>query len=259
VTELFHALGTYPDVLKTFIVCGATIVGLILFIIASKLGWLKSMKLGKGGLEVEASEKKLLEKKFESGNLHHIMNQQIHKVDIEILEYSLDKSNGVRKGLAKQLNTKIFCVSSRRALAACLRYPLYESARRNNFKYSLRPENMKFYIDRLMKELASEYEEYSVEVDNNTCPVDLKQNCKPVPPLEEVFDGVRQQIIDHWALPLRHEQIKMHYKKIDIYRQYTPLFEQLNDKVMVKVCENCIDKNIVYAEALKRKPEPHEL
>jgi len=258
--EFYELLKQNPDALKVFIIGSFVIIGLVFFIVANYFGWIKSFKAGKDGISFEANDKKAIEKKFESSNLHNMMNQQIHKLDIEMTDSAMSKSNSVRRILSKQLNTGVYCASSKRALAACMRYPLSESARRNNFKYVLRPENMKRYIGELMKEISSEYEEFSIENDNNTCPMMGTGNrCKQLPPIDEIFEDVRKQIVDYWALPLRREQIKTHYKKIDIYKQYAPMFEQLGDFVMKKVCETCIDKNKIYATALEREPEPNEI
>jgi len=257
--EFFDLLKQNPDALKVFLIGCFVIIGLVFFIIANMFGWIKSFKAGKDGIVYEANDKKAIEKKFESSNLHNLMNQQIHKLDIEMMDLALTKSNNVRRVLTKQLNTGVYCASSRRALAACLRYPLSESARRNNFKYVLRPENMKRYIGEIMKELSSEYEEYSLEVDNNMCPMGLEKHCKQLPPLSDILDDVKQQIVKNWAIPIRQEQIKTHYKKISVYKQFAPLFEQLGDLVMKKVCEKCIDKNQVFAAALERDPDPNEI
>jgi len=258
--NFFELLRHNPDALKVFIIGCFVIIGLVFFIIANYFGWIKSFKAGKDGISIEANDKKAIEKKFESSNLHNMMNQQIHKLDVEMTDSALVKSNSVRRILTKQLNTGVYCASSRRALASCMRFPLSESARRNNFKYCLRRENIKRYLAELMKELSSEYEEYSMDVDNNTCPMlGTGNRCKQLPPIDDIFEDVRKQIIDYWALPIRREQIKTHYKKIEIYKQYAPLFEQLGDIVMKKVCESCIDKNKIYAAALEREPEPNEI
>jgi len=256
--EFSVLLGTSPEALKIFVIGCFAISGLVIFIVASKMGWLESFSASKEkGITFEG--KKATEKIFESGNINKLMDDQIHKLDNEMLDYALERSNNIRRMLSKQLNTKIYCASSRRALAACLRYPLYEASRRNNFKYVLRPENIKSYIDRVMRELSSEYDEFAIELENNVCPVDGVKNCKQLPPLADVFEDVKSQLVEQWAIPIRQEQVRMHYSKISTYKQFMPSFEQLGDKVRVKVCENCIEKNTQYAEALKRKPEVNEL
>lgn len=251
---------TKHEAALTFFIAGFFInIGLILFIILSRLGVISYINVSKEkGLTFDS--KKDIEKKVESGNINKLMDDQINKIDNEMLDYALDKSNNMRRLLSKQLNTKIYCPSTRRALAACLRYPLYEASRRNNFKYVLRPENIKYYLDRIIKELVMEYEEFAIEVENNECPVNnQKISCKQLPPLEDIFEDVKNQLIDQWAIPIRNEQIRTHYKKISMYRQFAPSFDQLGDKVRVKVCENCIDKNTNYINSLNRKPEVNEL
>jgi hypothetical protein len=256
--EFFHILGLHPEALIVFIISCFIFLGFILFVIFNKLGLISYFNLSKEkGITFDS--KKEIEKKVESGNINKLMDDQINKLDNEMLDYALERSNNIRRILSKQLNTKIYCSSSRRALAACLRYPLYEASRRNNFKYVLRLENIKFYIDRVMKELAAEYEEFAIEIENTVCPVDNQKSCKQLPPIKDVFEDIKNQLIDQWAIPIRNAQIKTHHKKIDIYRQFTPSFDQLGDTVRVKVCEACIDKNTNYINALNRKPEVNEL
>jgi len=246
-----HIVRNYPEILRLFIISTAVIVCLVIVIVAGANGWLRSILINRDGIGIE-SAKRETENRYESGNLHKVMNDQIHKLDGEMIDFALDKSNDVRKHLARQLNTHIPCVSSRRALAAALRYPLYEASRRNNFKHALRRNKIGPYIDQLMRELSSEYETYSVELENNTCPVNLARNCKNIPPLADVFDGVRYQLVNHWANPIRNEQIDTHRKKIKVYLEHAPIFEQLGDIVMVKVCRDCAAKNQDYIRELQR-------
>lgn len=252
--RFFIVLGQNPEVLRVFIIGCFIILALIVFIVASKLGWIKIFKLGKEGISLESKEKETL-RQFESGNIHYIMNQQINRIDFEMMDIALDKSHAVRRALTSKLNTSIPCVSSRRALSACLRYPLYESVRRNNFKHVLRPENMLFYVNRLMTEIVQEYESYSVELSNNICSMETSNKCKQLPLLDNEYNNIRQQLIESWALPIRAEQVRRHQKKIETYKQFIPAFEQFQDVVMIKVCEICIDKNRAYIAALEKKPQ----
>jgi len=247
-----HIVRNYPEILRLFIIAAAIIIGLMIVIVAGARGWLRSVRISKDGIGFETSNKET-QKRYESGNLHKVMNDQIHKLDREMINFALDKSNDVRKHLARQLNTHVPCVSSRRALAAALRYPLYEASRWNNFKHVLRHNRTGHYIDQLMRELSSEYETYSVEIENNTCPVNLTRTCKNIPPLEDVFNGIRYQLVDHWANPIRNEQIETHRKKIKVYLEHAPIFEQLGDMVMVKVCRDCAAKNQDYIRELLRR------
>jgi len=257
---LYYLITNHGGFLVTIIIGFFLFIAFIILMILGNKGLLKTFNVGKGGLSGEfATSKKEIEKRFESGNIHKLMNDTIHALDHDLLEWFMHRGNAVRRVLSKRLNTKIQCVSTRRALASCLRWPLYESILHNNFKMVLRPQNIKFYVGRLMKEITEEYEEFANEIENGICPVDSQKDCIPLPPLVEVFEIIRKDLTEGWALPLRQEQIKMHYKKIDVYKQYAPVFDQLGDYVMKKICEQCIEKNQTYINALERKPEMDEL
>ena len=243
-----------PDIIKTFIICGFIFMCLIVFAIGSKFKWWKSLSAGKHGIQFQSYEKEK-EKQFQSGNIEHLLRDQIIKCDIELMDFALDKAAHLRRGISIELNKGIGCSSMRKALSSSLRYPLHHAAMRNNFKYVLRPENIDFYIDRLMKEINFEYEEFAIEHAISYCIVDDKKKCPNLPLWENISEMLRKRLKDDWAMLVKEKNIDICHKKIEFYRSFIKSFEELGDIVKVKVSEQCIDKNRGYIEAFVRKPE----
>jgi hypothetical protein len=259
-------------VLRTFIVCVTVIFALIIFAVGSKFKWFSSITIGKTGIDVKAAEIKAAEivekkekekeqKQFESGNLNKLLDDQIIKCDIEAIDFALAQSNKLRRTLNNQLNHQVPCSGTRRSLAACLRYPLYEASRKNNFKEVLRPENAKEYINKILKEVKEEYQAFAIEMEMSFCPTaaDSSIKCPELPPLDSILGILNDALINNWLLPIRQKIIETCEKKIKLYNDFLLLYEELGDNNRIKITKLCIEKNMGYIKALSRKPEPGEL
>ncbi|MCL2093806.1 MAG: hypothetical protein FWH12_06390 [Treponema sp.] len=242
-----------PEVLRAFIIGSFTVVIFILLMVASKLRLFKNFSLGKTGLSVQAKEKEK-EKEFQSGNLEHLVRDNIQKLDAELLEFAMEKAKLLRRSLAIELHQGIKCSAIRKSLSSALRYPLFEASFRNNFKYVLRPENSQYYIERLLKEISYEYEEFAIEHAISYCPNDEDKKCPCIPLWENIKNTLEDKLIEDWANAIRQKNIDICNKKIDVYRNFIKSFEELGDTTKVKVFEHCIDKNRGYIEAFIRKP-----
>ena len=249
-----QAIIAYPAIIKWFVIGFFAFIISIVLAICLKFKLFHSLSLSRKGVTLTAMEKEK-EKQYQSRNIEHLLRDQIQKCDMELIDYALEKSTILRRGLSIILNKGIGCSSMRKALSSSLRYPLLHAAMRNNFKYVLRPENINFYIDRLMKEINFEYEEFAIEHTNSYCVVDNSKKCPELPLWENINEVLKQRLIDDWALPIRQKNIDMCQKKIGIYRGFVKSFEELGDIVMVKSIEDYIDKNRMYADAFIRKPE----
>jgi hypothetical protein len=247
----------HPEIIKTLLICGTTIFALIFFAVGSKFRWFRNLSIGRNGLQVQAAEREK-EKQYQSGNLEHLLRDHIQKCDVELMDFALEKATMLRRSISIELNKDIGCSSMRKALSSSLRYPLLHAAMRNNFKYVLRPENIKFYIERLMKEINFEYEEFAIEHAISYCKVDDNKKCPELPLWESMSEVLVQRLLNDWALLIKQKNIDICHKKIDLYRNFIKSFEELGDTVKVKVAEHCIDKNREYIEAFVRKPELRE-
>jgi hypothetical protein len=247
----------HPEVLKWLIIGIFSFAIVLVFALGAKFKWFSSLSVGKGGLDIKAKDepKKEIEKNFQSGNLNHLMDCEIHKLDNELIDFALEKSKTLRRAMTIELNKTINCHSTRRALASCLRYPLYEVSRKNDFKEKLRPENIKEYTDYLIKEIVYEYHDFAIEREMAWCHVNKNIKCPELPPLDDLLSVIRSQLIDDWALPIRNQSIDVCRKKIEKYNTYIPAFEELGDQVRIKICLVCIDKNKTYIKNLSKKPD----
>ncbi len=245
-----------PETLKTVVVSFSLLISVIVFTIGAKNKWFSSFSFGK--LHFQANEKEA-EKQFQSGNFNKVCDDQILRLDSELIDFALEQSNKLRRTLNIHLNRQVNCASTRRSLASCLRYPLWEAARKNHFRDVLRPENIKPYIERLLKEVIEEYQTFALEKEMSYCDVNNNIKCNDLPPLDEVLEMLKKEITESWALPIRRKTYEICDKKIKNYQSFLPSYKDLGDTVRVKVCEACIEKNEGYKKALSRKPEAGEL
>lgn len=185
------------------------------------------------------------------------MDDQIVKLDNELVNYATQKSHELRRSFTRELASHVVCTSARRALVSVLRFPIYERCRNDDFKKELKPENIKFYVKRIIKDVCSEYEDFTIEQNNATCPI-YSGACITITPLEEVVIDLEKRILEDWAMAIRRKQIDICEAKILLYRQFIDHFIEINDQVRIKRTEYCIEKNKTYIQHLKKTPELHE-
>jgi hypothetical protein len=252
--------------IRTLIICGTALSALIIFAVGSKFKWFSSISIGKNGLDVKATEqivekiqKEEAEKQFESGNVNRLLDDNINKCDKDLIDTALYLSNKLRRTLNIKLNKHVGCSGMRRSLASCLRYPLWEASRKNHFNTVLRPENTKAYLDNLLKEVMEEYETFALEFENNLCANNNSAHCPAMPPLSDLFDIVRTEIIHNWLLPIRKAAIECSASKLYFYKSFMPAFEDFNDVLRIKRTKMCVEKNEEYIKLLSRPPEAGEI
>ena len=260
--ELYELLKGSPEALKYLIICFFALMALIFIVVSVKRGWLKYFKISKDGVNIEVKnrqkKKDEVQKKFESGNINKLCDDQILNYDNELVDYALELANKLRRTLNIKLNKQVGCSGTRRSLASCLRYPLWEASRKNNFKQLLRPENIKHYIDKLLRDVTEEYNAFAIE-KSAWCANDNTLKCPDLPPLDETIKILKDEMITKWAMPIREKTIETCEKKSKLYKQFIPLYKDLGDDVRVLVCEHCIEKNEGHIKSLKRTPEDNEL
>ena len=255
------------ELIKVAVICFSSLCAIIIFTIGAKNRWFSSISIGKSGVSLETKEiekkieietKKIevekVEKEYQSGNIQQLMNEQIYKCDEELINFAVEKANYLRKTIANHLSKHFTCMGIRQAITGVLRFPLYNASRQNNFKAQLKPENILWYVERLMQEIKAEYEEYALLQNMSYCVIDEKK-CPQMPDVNEVMTIIHHEVLYNWALAIRRKTVDVCEKKIGIYRQFVPSFQELNDRVRIKVTEHCIEKNKIYIEVLVRKPD----
>ena len=252
----FYWLGQYPTVLQWFVICTFIFSGLILVIIASKVGWLYKISISRDGVHFMSREKEEI-KAFESGRINKILDDKIVALDVDLFEFALEQTNKLERTMRIKMSD-VSCVSTRQALAACIR-PLWRAARKNNFKNVLRPENIKTYVDERIKEIIAYYQELSIEKDIANCAVNTNMKCQDLPALDVIIEILKKEIVENWAIPIRREVVKVCDNKIKEYEEQIPLYKDLRDGVREKVALHCIQKNKDHKTALTRPPVAGEI
>lgn len=243
------------DLIKAIVICFTFLIVFFVFVKGVKNKWFSGLSVSKTGISIEAKQ---VEKEFQSGNILQLMNEHIVKCDYELIDYAVDRANFLRKTLANNLSKHLMCGGSCRAIVGVLRFPLYEAARRNNFKSVLKPEHIMWYVERLVKEIRTEYEEFAILQNNAFCVNNDNVKCPQIPDIEEIIPAIEYEVLENWALPIRRKTVDICNKKIEYYKMFAPSFQELNDQVKIRITEHCIEKNNNYIEALSRKPDPEK-
>ena len=224
-------------------VFAALLAALIVFIVAAAKGVLQNLEFGKGGMKVAGSEVR----QRKSGSLDKLLADQITEIDNAVREYSTKTANAMHDRLIKYFAPHVPDIAVRRLIAGAVRQALHNIPLKDNFKFVLRPENSSKFIADILKDVKAEYDEICREVED-------------FPQFKDVIlSVVRERVTHDFAYPMRNYQVLAHEKKISLYNQYLPTFEELGDKVKAATTRDCIAKNEGYKKALEGTPEGEEL
>jgi len=237
------------------LVIGAFILSItILFLVGAKNGWLKILKIGKIGLEMEGEIKRK-----QSGSLNKLIDDQIHALDREVFDSAVKLINDLYDNYIRYLAILIPHLGARRLVAEPVRLTLNNILLHTDFKIMLRPENLKRFIDMVLREIEVRYEEMTREEKFYVCPIHGGACFVDYPKFEKLLTMASERVIQDFALPLRIYQIQIHEKKIDVYNQIILSYTELEDFVNADTAKDKIEKNQKYIDALSRKPEEGEL
>ena len=231
------------EVLKTFIICGFSFAGFILLIMASKFKWLSGFTIGK------LNVKGVIDKQYQAGTSNKLLDNAIDGLDKDLITFAIKKATDLRRSFTRRLFEKISCNSTRKALVSALRFPIYEACRTNNFKEELKPENIKAYVSRIMKEVADEYGDFALEHSVAICPK-TNEKCSAIPSIEDIYKELEAELLEDFALPIKKKQLDICENKIKLYKQYITTYKEVGDFVKIKVAEHCMKKNENYIASL---------
>lgn len=253
---MYNYFYEHPHIAQTiiYVVAFFVLVGLVFVLGKSKR--FRHISIGKSGLILEADEKeKEKERLWQSGNLEHLVRDLIQKLDMELMEFAIEQTSKVRKSFLIQLNKEIHYFYVTSTVSSLLYFPLLIAAIRNNFKIVLRPDNIKFYIERILKDLLYEYEELKLMHGNNDSKGAKEKYVENLPEWEVLEQSI-QSILEHeWAIPIKQKNIDVCKKKIAVYRSFITSFENIGDFIKVNVMNACIEKNESYIKGFFKAPE----
>jgi len=242
--------------IKVVVICFTVLLLTIISIIAAKNKWFKGFEIGKHGIKMEtAPSEDVINTEYQGGFLLNQMNGRIRSLDMELTNFAIEQSHYLRKTLTNKLSKHICCNGIRRAVSAVIRFPLYDASRRNDFKTQLKPENIMGFTERLLKEITTEYEEYSIIQDMSRCVMDATKKCPSLPEVHDISNTLSHEVLCNWAVPIREMTIEICGKKIKVYEEYLEAFDKIEDQVRRKIAEYCIEKNKGYIETLSRTPD----
>jgi hypothetical protein len=241
------------EVIKYLVIAGAIILGFILLIIGLKRGWFSSFHAGKDGISFEAKQKQL-----QSGNLNKTLDDSIAECDHDLLDTATSLADNLRRGLSRYLDSFIQYPSGKRTISGAIRFPLYNAIRRNKFKIVLRPENVESYLDKIMEDIAQEYDEVDAEQEKFVCPIHGGV-CIDYPEWPVIKTPLRERIMKGWIVPLKQAVIETCKKKITIYEKHILIFQDIGDENRIAISKQCIEKNKTYIQELTKRIIPEEV
>jgi hypothetical protein len=240
------------EVIKYSVIAGAIILGFILLIIGLKRRWFSSFRAGKDGISFEANQKQL-----QSENLNKTLDDAISECDHDLLDTATSLADNLRRALSRYLDSFIQYPSGKRTISGAIRFPLYNAIRRNKFKIVLRPESVEAYLDKLMEDIAQEYDEVDAEQEKFICPIH-GSGCIEYPEWTVIKEPLRKQIMKGWIIPLKQAVIETSNKKIALYEKYILIFQDIGDEKRIARSKQCIEKNKTYIQELTKKIIPSE-
>jgi len=186
--------------------------------------------------------------KIEQRNLstEYKMNEETREADDVCLKQIRQATNNMKLSISNIFAELKICTLARVAISSAIRFPLYESVANNHFTTELMPENFREYRDRIITLIKEEYTSLSAVSKDIQC------NKEPLP----TWDQISQQLtdrIDQWIKNISREVMITCKKKIAIYQNYQPSFQELKDEWRMDIVKKCIEKNEKYIAVLKER------
>lgn len=139
------------------------------------------------------------------------------------------------------------CAMTKRALAAAIRFPLYESVNNNHFTKELMPDRFDNYRQRILDQIREEYIGILLVFDDFSCTKGDEL------PAWNTAGTLIEQLLDTWLRNTCIAQIECSQEKIDTYKKYKATFDESEDEYRSKIAEDCLSKNERYTLELKNR------
>ena len=231
--ESLASLAATP-VLNLVIVCGTVLV-----LVAIVALFLKNMGVVQFGSFT-------IKKEQEGQSINHSMDDENNDLDDLLKSRLRQMTNSLRNRIVNMFGGYDSCDVVPIALAAALRYPLYESIGNNHYTKELMPSSFSGYRQRMMMSLQDEY--ISIEK------ISKKTGCgsNRLPELDEVSQKI-EQFLDIWLRDVVFHVRDCSEAKISVYKKYLEYYEFNKDAHRIKITEDCIAKNERYVLELNER------
>jgi hypothetical protein len=139
------------------------------------------------------------------------------------------------------------CAMTKRALAAAIRFPLYESVNNNHFTKELMPDRFDNYRQRILDQIREEYTGVFLVFDDFSCTKGDKV------PSWATASVLIEQLLDTWLKNTCIAQQDCSQEKADTYTKYRAGFAESDDEYRTKIADECIAKNERYITELMHR------
>jgi len=227
----------------------AVLVGIILVFILIMSGRLKKASASKdGGIQLDMNPDEKEQRDNARAEADYFMRRRIDEIDESLKTTAKLKTQELRKPILAAVAGTGLCTPALHAIASDLRGPMYLAVDENNFKERLSKGQREEYIEEKIQALQEEYEDLVKETRTDPCAVGPSASIA-FPAWPEVEPRLRLAV-ESWADRITLAVIDACRKKITVYQEYLPAFEDAKDQRFVKITQDCITKNAKYIEDL---------
>ena len=176
----------------------------------------------------------------------HNMDKENKDLD-DLLKLKLRQmTNSLRMRIMNFFDMYETCDMVPSALAASLRYPLYESIGNNHYTRELMPDSFHKYRQRMLEALKDEYLHIRLQTNRTAC------GNNRLPEWEDVSERV-EQFLDMWLRDVVSHVKDCCESKISTYKKYVEYYDANKDSYRTKITIDCIEKNERYVRELDER------
>lgn len=226
-------------------------MGIVCVFLLMRKGLVRKMGVSKdGGISLEMGA--VDDRVDKRDGTKHFMDERISEIDDRLYADIKAKTRALRRPFMRAVDGNGLCSAARNALGFCLRDPLDQAVDYNNLKGKLSVTNRAGYYREKLGELYNEYTDMVEESKTEPC------TAGPVAIITfHAWAEVEPKllsILESWGKSIAELIIEACEAKISVYDEYRPQFETDKLEYLVKVCDDCIEKNRRYISWLQDKP-----
>lgn len=225
-------------------------LGIFFVFLLMRKGLVRKMGVSKeGGISFEMGD--VDDRVDKRDGTKHYMDERIAEIDDRLYADIKARTRALRRPLMRAIDGNGLCSAARNALGFCLRDPLDQAVDYNNLKVKLAVSNRSGYYREKLNELRDEYSDMVEESKADPCTAG-PDAIITFHPWAYVEPGLLS-ILEMWGRSIAILIVQACEAKISVYEEYRPEFEAGGLKYLVKVCDDCIEKNRRYISALAER------
>ena len=223
----------------------AVVYGVIILAVLALLFLFGRWFLSKSGV-IEIGPLKLKREQQGLSTMHR-MDEDSKDSDDSMKTRLRQFTNSMANRILDSFSDYRMCAMTKRALAAAIRFPLYESVNNNHFTKELMPDRFDNYRQRILDQIREEYTGVLLVFDDFSC-----AKGDELPDWDAAQIRI-EQLLDTWLRNTCLAQKECSQEKLDTYQEYQASFKESSDEYRKKIAEDCIAKNERYVTELTHR------